>query len=355
MTALAVEQVPINAATAQRSWFEQLPMQVYTGNSFWSPASDSVVTQAFADADEGIIEMYPVVVVRSGRAVARAAAMLRPFGVKQEDNSAAGWLGLIECVPEERDAGYLAIEACCRWLRERGRTEVVAPQASELMSGLLVGGFDRPQTILTPYNPQWYAELLSTCGFSVTGSMVALEFSREHVPRFFGRVDSRVQIRRIDTRRLPEELETIRRFQHDTFADSPAHLDRTPEQMQRLVERLGEALDPDLVVIAEDRDGEVVGVLVCLSDAWQPRPVGSAPDRARILTIGVAPKWRGKGVAVAMGRELTGILLQKGYRNVEASWVRQENRRPQVVARALGARETRRFALYTRHLADARI
>jgi ribosomal protein S18 acetylase RimI-like enzyme len=355
MSTLTVEQVPIDTATAQRSWFERLPRQVYKGNSFWSPASDSVATQAFADADEGIIEMCPVVVVRSGRAVARAAAMLHPLGVRQEASPGAGWLGLIECLPDEREAGYLAIEACCHWLRERGRTEVVGPQSSELMSGLLVGGFDRPQTILTPYNPRWYSGLLSTCGFSVTGSMVALEFSREHVPRFVGSSDSRVLIRRVDTSRVPEELETVRRFQQDTFADSPAHLDRTRHQMQRLFERLGGGLDPDLVVMAEDRDGEAVGVLVCLSDAWQPRPVGSAPDRARILTIGVAPKWRGKGVAVAMGRELTGILLQKGYRKVEASWVRQENWRPQVVARALGARETRRFALYKRHLADARI
>jgi GNAT superfamily N-acetyltransferase len=124
--------------------------------------------------------------------------------------------------------------------------------------------------------------------------------------------------------------------------------------MQRLVSRLGAGLDPDLVLVAEDLVGETIGVLVCLPDVWQPRPPDADPNRARLISIGVAPHWRGRGVAVAMGRALTAVLLTKGYQTLEASWVRQDNRRPQVLARALGARVTRRFALLTWHAQNAR-
>ena len=84
------------------------------------------------------------------------------------------------------------------------------------------------------------------------------------------------------------------------------------------------------------------------------RNPGRFPDRARLLTIGVAPGWRSRGVAVAMGRALTDVLLRKGYQTLEASWVLRDNTRPQALARALGARETRRFELLAWHAPGAR-
>jgi ribosomal protein S18 acetylase RimI-like enzyme len=354
MTGLEVEQVPIEGRSPQRAWFDGLPTQVYEGDPQWSPASGTVATQCFDDAAAGIVEMHPVVVLRSGRAVARAAGIINPKAPGTQPGPAQGWLGLVECSPEDHDAGQLGIEDCQDWLQAQGCSEVVAPRTSALMSGLVVAGFDRPQVILTPHNPPWYADLLSTCGFRETSAMVALEFSRKRAPRFLRLPDSRIRIRHVDTDRLLEELEGIRRFQADTFAGSPGHLDRTPDQMQRLVSRLGAGLDPDLVLVAEDRVGETIGVLVCLTDVWQPRPPGADPDRARLLSIGVAPHWRGRGVAVAMGRALTAVLLTKGYQTLEASWVRHDNRRPQVLARALGGRVTRRCALLTWHAQNAR-
>jgi ribosomal protein S18 acetylase RimI-like enzyme len=349
VTRLEVDHVPIEGRSSQRSWFDGLPAQVYRDDPRWSPASATIAAQTFAAAAAGDGQMHPVVVLRSGSPVARAAGILPPRGPGDPAEGPQGWIGLVECMPQEVNAGRLAITDCRTWLQAQGCREVVAPRTSPLMSGLLVAGFDRPQVILTPYNPPWYAQLLAACGFQQTSSMVALEFTRARVPRFVGSTDPRVRVRHLDTGRLQEELETIRLFQQDVFAGSPGHLDRTPEQMQHLVAGLGAGLDPDLVIIAEDRSGQTIGALICLADVWQPRPPGADPDRARLLTIGVAPGWRGRGVAVAMGRALAGILLQKGYRTLEGSWVLRDNRRPQALARALGARETRRFALLTWH------
>jgi GNAT superfamily N-acetyltransferase len=353
MTELKVEQVPIEGRSPQRSRFDGLPARVYADDPLWSPASVTVATQSFDDAAAGVALMHPVVVLRSGRAVARAAGIINSRGDRERTGATQGWLGLVECLPGEGDAGRLAIEDCRGWLHAHGCGEVVAPRTSALMSGLVVAGFDRPQVILTPHNPPWYAELISACGFCTTSWTLAFEFTRERVPRFLGFPDSQVQVRPVDTGRIHEELETIRQFQEDTFAGRPGHLDRTPEQMQRLAATLAPGLDPDLLMIAEDRAGETIGVLICLPDVWQPRPPGADPDRARLLSIGVAPRWRGRGVAVAMGRALTGVLLKKGYQTLEASWVQHNNRRPQVVARALGARQTRRFALLSWHAPDA--
>ena len=348
MTGIAVEQVPIEGRSPERSLFDGLPAQVYAGDPRWSPASETVATQCFADAAAGVVEMYPVVVRRSGRSVARAAGIISPAG-EGTPGARQGWVGLVECQRGERDAGRQAVDDCRRWLQAHGCSQVVGPRTSALLSGLLVAGYDRPQAILTPYNPPWYPDLFAACGFRETTSSVALEFTRARVPRFLGFPDLRVRVRHIVAGRTGEELEMIRLFQQATFGGSPGHLDRTPEQMHQLATRLGPGLDPELVMIAEDRAGATIGVLICLSDAWQRRPPGAQPDRARLLSIGVAAAWRGRGVAVAMGRALMAVLLRKGYQTLEASWVLRDNARPQLLARALGAQETRRFELLTWH------
>lgn len=352
MTGLEVEQVPIEGRSPERSLFDGLPAQVYGGDSLWSPASVTVASQCFDDAAAGVVGMHPVVAMRSGRAVARAAGIINPTA-QGPSGTRQGWVGLVECWPGEGDAGRRAVDGCRIWLQGQGCSEVLGPRTSALMSGLLVAGFDRPQAILTPHNPAWYAELFAACGFRVTTSSVALEFTRARVPRFLGFPDPRVRVRHTDAERTSEELETVRLFQQATFAGSPGHLDRTPEQMHRLVVGLEAGLDPELVLIAEDRAGATIGVLVCLSDVWQPRKPGADPDRARLLTIGVAPGWRSRGVAAAMGRALKNALLRKGYQTLEASWVLKDNTRPQALARALGARETRRFELLAWHAPGA--
>jgi ribosomal protein S18 acetylase RimI-like enzyme len=106
-------------------------------------------------------------------------------------------------------------------------------------------------------------------------------------------------------------------------------------------------LDPDLVVIAESADGETIGVLICIPDAWQ---LGQATDRARLISIGVSPGWQGRRVAMSMGAQLTKTLIAKGYETVEGSWVMRDNHRPQLLAKLLGARPGREFALFSSDL-----
>jgi len=165
------------------------------------------------------------------------------------------------------------------------------------------------------------------------------------VPRFRGRTPRGIRIRSVNTDRMDRDLAEISEFQAAVFHGRPGHRRRSLRQMERLVDDLGPGLDPDLVLVAEGPDGQAVGVLICLVDAWQRDPPAAGPDRARLLSIGVSDGWRGRHVAIAMGRVLTRLLLDRGYRTLEGSWIRHDNLAAQALARALGARVTRRFAL----------
>jgi GNAT superfamily N-acetyltransferase len=155
-----------------------------------------------------------------------------------------------------------------------------------------------------------------------------------------------VTIRRPDSSRLVEELANIEAFQDSVFGSRLGRVRRNVDTSRGLARRLLPLLDLDLVILAEDTDRAVVGVLICVPDAWQQPPV----DRARLVSVGVAPGWRGKRVAMAMGAAVTDQLLTKGYQTLEASWIMADNTRPQMLARALGGTPGRMFALMERNL-----
>lgn len=342
MTAVAVRAVGHDGD--ERAAFDALPGIVYAGDPHWAPDSTVVAQQCFEDAAAGLIRMHPVVADRSGHVLARAAAIMDPAAA-DPGGGPQGWVGLVECRAGEREAGIAAVSACRAWLDDAGAVSVLAPRSSDLMAGLLVEGFDKPQTYLTAHNPPWYGAILHGAGLATLTTMRAFEFTRARAPTIRLAPVRGLLVRRADPGRIPAELAAVAGLQDAVFAGRSGHQRRSPEQMRRLLERLGPALDPDLVVLAEDPAGRTIGVLVCLVDLWQRRAPGAAPDRARLVSAGVVAEWRGRGVAVAMGRALAEVLLDKGYQTLEASWVMAGNPRPRAVVRALGARPTRRFAL----------
>ena len=86
--------------------------------------------------------------------------------------------------------------------------------------------------------------------------------------------------------------------------------------------------------------------MICLPDRWQRPPI----DRARLVSVAVAPDRRRRRIAMTMGATLVERLLAKGYQTMEGSWIMAGNTRPQVLARALGGTPGRVFALLERGL-----
>jgi GNAT superfamily N-acetyltransferase len=327
--------------------FLALPARVYAGDPWWAPRSEKVVTQRLEDAAAGRIDLHAVVAVADGRPVARAAAIQEPDAVDVHGRS-EGWIGLFECLDDElaHAAGVAVLEHCRAWLSARGAGRVIGPRTDALLAGLLVAGFDQPQLVATAHNPPGYLDVFTRAGAVEASRMLAYRFTRDRVPSFPARIGRGIEVRGARSEHLADEVARIHAFQRAVFRPGIGHLRRDEAGTARLAERLLPLIDPDLVLIAEDRAGRVTGVLICLPDAWQPRDEGAAPDRARLVSIGVLPGWRRRGVALAMGAALADRLLARGYRLLEASWVLGRNRPPQLLAAALGARPSRAFVLF---------
>lgn len=325
--------------------FRSIPADVYQNDSVWAPESETAVDDCLEQAAAGAITIEAAVAIEDGRPLARAMAILD--GDSDVSRSREGRIGLFECVPDAPEAGVAVLEHCRQWLRSLGARRVIAPRLDQLRAGLQISGFDQPQTIYTAHNPAFYADVFQDAGFAVATRMVSFIFSKDRAPSFRGVGKGAFSVRCADTANLDEELARVETFQANMFGGRIGYLPRDEPAARRAVERMLPLLDPDLVIIAEGADGETIGVLICIPDAWQP---GESTDRARLVSIGVSPGWQGRRVAMSMGAQLTMTLIAKGYETLEGSWVMRDNHRPQLLAKLLGARPGREFALFSSDL-----
>lgn len=332
-------------ALADDERFGQVARDVYRDDPGWAPDSEQLVTTRCEEAARGLISIEAVVAMDGDRPVARAASIVEPAATDPSGRP-EGWIGLVECLPDSIDAGVAVLRDRCAWLRSRGLPSIAAPRTDPLYGGLVVDGFDEPQVFLTPHNPPYYPTLLCEAGFTPETHLVSYRFDRAHVPTIRVPRGVGVTVRSIDLDDWDREVSRLHAFQESVFAGRRARVPRHPPQTTALVERLRPIIDPDLVLLADDPEGGTAGVLVCLPDAWQRCDGRARPTRARLLSIGVRPGWRGRGAAVAMAAELTTRLLDDGYASLEASWIQQGNITPQRLARAMRGARSRSVAIY---------
>lgn len=319
--------------------FAAVAREAHADDRLWAPESEEAVDWAFGESAAGRTPLRAWVALEAGVPAARAAA-IAPDGP-------VGWIGLFDCLPGAREAALAVLDSCCAALADQGYATAEAPHADPLTVGLQVDGFDAPQTIFTPRHPPAYLGHFEAAGFEVRQRMVAPVMTSDRVPAFPARLAG-VRVRPLDVGRLEPDLAAFHGLQADVFGGRSGREARDAGGTRRLLERLLPHVDPDLVLFAE-RDGRVVGNLLCLPDAWQPHD-RERIDRARVVSIAVRADQRRRGVGLAMAAHLARTLLAKGYRTCEGAWVREENRPPLALAERFGGRIGRRFALLARGL-----
>jgi hypothetical protein len=326
--------------------FMRVATQVYQSDPVWVPQSEIIFQQRFAAAQSlGQPFLRPVVCVKDDQPLARAVAILDADAVDDQGRP-QGYIAFFECqVPQ---AGRLVVEYCERLLRERGACSVQAPRLDNMLMGLLVNGFDLPQTVLTQHNPPHYQDILLSQGYQVREYLCSYIFTREStIP--FTLVLPGFRTRTFDRSRLDNEARVLNYLQQEIFRTHPGYVPRSLEQDRQMIESFLPTLDDELVIIAEDHAGCPVGLLICLPDIYQAFR-GRLVDSARLISIGAIPRLAYKGIGVLMGTHLARTLLAKGYHTMEASWIRESNVMPKNLAKRFKGQPGREFALFEKSL-----
>jgi hypothetical protein len=331
---------------AQLEKFYELARQVYAADPAWAHQSDLALRPLLARTSSLFVQ--PLLCIQGDTALARSVAIMYPR-VVNTNGQHLGYIGFFECLPQYPEAGGAVLAHAEMLLRAKGAAVVHAPRVDNMLMGLVVDGFQLPQTILTPHNPPYYLDIFLESGYQVSELLHTYIFDHRSaislplsLPGF--------KTRTFNRQSLEDEIGVFHKLQKEIFQSHAGWVPRTLDEDRQMILGLLPMLDDDLLIIAETKNKHPVGLLVCLPDMYQAAR-GQVIDNARLISIGVLAQFAKKGLGVLMSLHLARNLISKGYNTLEASWIRDTNLPPQNLARRFLGKQGREFALLEKIIA----
>jgi GNAT superfamily N-acetyltransferase len=332
--------------------FIRLPWRIYADHPHWVPpllADMKTVLDRTKHPYHQHADSEYFLAWRGGEVVGRIAATVN-HRYNEFHEERTGFFGFFECIQDESVATAL-LRAAEEWLRERGMERVHGPVSfstnEEAPLGLLVDGFEHPPILMTGYNPTWYSTLIEAGGYAKAKDLVSFRLTNsahppERLVRGVERLERRegIRVRPIDVRRFREELDSIKEIYNRSWERNWGFVPMTDAEIEFAAKEFRPVLDPSLCLIAEV-EGEPVGFSLVLPDynqvlrhlngrlfpfgifkfLWHRRKI----DRVRILTLGLIPGYRRRGLDAMMYLRIFQAAARGGYHWGEASWILEDN------------------------------
>jgi GNAT superfamily N-acetyltransferase len=316
---------------------------------------------------------------RGGRAVGRlSAAINRRFN--EYHGTRLGFFGFFE-VEEDYEAAAALLDAAKAWIAARGMTAVRGPgeysNATHERQGVLIDGFQYPPTVELTHNPPYYAEILERYGFSKVKDYHAylIEVADIPIQRFerladMARRRGKVVTRPIDLDNFTDEVRLVIRIYNEAWSSNWGFLPVTDDEAVALAKSLRPIADSGFVRFAyvDDQPAAVIGALPDpywgLRPHWGSRLGNSDPVRlgrmflrrhkipiVRFIFFGVLPPYRRMGINALLFYETFVHGVPKGFRQVEASMLLEDNDLMIRDAESLGGRRYKTWRIYEMQIA----
>jgi hypothetical protein len=359
--------------------FCALPYELYRDDARWIPPLRLAEAQRWSvkhNASLATRRVRRFLARREGRVVGRVAAIVdEAFGTRWE--AGTGFFGFFECIDEQAVCAKL-LSAAQEALSAAGMCRALGPVnlSTHEEVGILVEGFETPPMLLTPYNPPYYAALLSAAGYTPRLDYHSYLWTPAHrqapvVKRLIRSAArnagwlQRLVIRPFDARHWETENRTLWHLYNACFQDVWGFVPLSWQEYMERAEVFRRFFRPELVLIAEFA-GEAVGFGLSLPDVNSA--LGELDGRllpfgwlrlarrvpriraSRFILAGVVPKFRGRGLSALIAAKMGEAMLALGMERVEVSLVHEANHRMQRVIEAFGCERHKSFRLYEKSL-----
>ncbi len=335
--------------------FIDLPYRLHRRDLNWVPPFKAEVKKlldrrvnpffAHAEADYFVAE-------RDGEVVGRIAAIHNRLH-NEYHHDRVGFFGFFETINDFPVARAL-LDAAADWVRQRGLDTLRGPMSFSVNDecGLLIEGFDMPNSIMMPHNPPYYLTLLETAGFTKAKDLIALQGGSLEAPvtppertgRAVNLLKQRygITIRPLDMKNFAAEVELVKQLYNACWEDNWGFIPMTDAEIDALAKAFKPVVIPELVPFVE-KDGKAIAFGLTLPDLNEAlrtnRSGGMFPasltmlwklkmkklTRSRILLLGVVPEWRGKGIDSALYHWIWSKTAERGIGWGEASWLLEDN------------------------------
>jgi len=316
------------------------------------------------------------VAYRDARPVGRISAQVDQLHLEQHQD-ATGFFGMLES--EDNSETFQTLLATAEnWLRKKGMRRVAGPYNLSINQelGLLVEGFDTPPVVMMGHARPYYAGRIEENGYRQEKDLLAYIIDVDSKPSramqaVMARAQNRVATRFLRKSDFKAELNIIRDIFNDAWSQNWGFIPWTNAEFQHLGKDLKMLVDEDLVSIASV-EGEPAAFMVILPNINEAirdlkgrlLPFGwlkllwrlkvQYPKTARIPLMGVRSRYHdsilGATLAFSMFASLQPPVIKRGIKQVELSWILEDNKGMRNIIEALNGRVYKTYRIYRKEL-----
>jgi hypothetical protein len=377
----ALEILPVSGRAAMER-FIRLPERLMGGDPHFVPPLRVERRMAFSPRRNpyfGHAEAGFWLAMRGGRAVGRISAQQDRLSPPMPDGSPAGHFGLL-MAEDDAEVHAALLRTAEVWCAAHGVRRITGPFSLSINeeSGLLVAGFETPPMLMMPHDPPHTARHLAALGYAAEKDLLAYVVKTADPPsaaaaQLVGRgLPEGVVLRPLRMNALRQEVGLLVGIFNDAWAGNWGFVPITEDEVDAMATALKPLLREKLVWFAEvERDA--VAFAVCLPNLNEAiRDLGG-----RLLPFGWAKLlWRLRGARVAtarvplmgvkrslakgiLGRVLPLFIVDalrrearaQGIREIEMSWVLDDNQPMRRLAEAVGGEAYKTYRVFGKDLA----
>ena len=373
----SVRIVPVSDSRDLRR-FIRVPWSVYADDPTWVPHLLLERREQFSPRNPYFAHARCCfwLAYRGTRPVGRISAQIDELH-QGRYRDATGFFGFLEA---ENEAGtfHELLSTAEGWLRDQGMLRIRGPFNFSINQecGLLVDGYDTPPMIMMGHARPYYADRILAEGYKGVKDLLAYRLATDFTPPKFmeavlAKASGIARIRPLRRSQWKEELQILRDIFEDAWSTNWGFIPFTEEEFQHLGNSLRQWVEDDFVQIAEV-DGVPAAMIVVfpnLNEAIRDLdgrllPFGwlkllwrlkvAFPQTARVPLMGVRKRYQGSALGTALAFLLIERVrnhgLKRGVREVELSWILEDNMPMRNILAALGSTPYKRYRIYERTL-----
>lgn len=353
--------------------FINLPWKIYAGDPHWVPPLKMAVRDLLNKKKH---PFYQTATTRAwiasldGSDVGRIMA-INNHAFNKYHAMKKGFFGFYECI-DNHEVSSLLLNSAEEALKKEGLEIMEGPMnpGTNYECGLLVDKHNDDPQIMMTYNPAFYETHMAKNGLTKAKDLLAYNVSMDFtMPQIIMDIAERtekkakVSYRNLNLKNWKKELDIMFDIYNSAWESNWGFVPMTKDEFYHTAKDLKSIVDPSFVFFAMV-DGIEAGFILTLPDlnqVFKQIPSGELSpmaiykiltarkriNRARVITMGIKKEYRKMGLETLLYKHgHISMLKQPLIKNVEMSWILEDNLEMNKPLIRMGGEAYKRYRLY---------